>query len=180
MIIKKIFTAVLLIMVFLPGYALPVEEVQYFLNIPGVSGGVQKPGLSGWIRCHVFQYLLPGIPAPTRLIETPPEKPTGFLTAIDVGKPYASFSKPLNKIDSFLSKSYKTKRQFPQWEFALSSPAGEVYMRFIFKDIVISAVRQRDQRQYVTFKFGKVIWNYTGIKNKITSDKLTKYQNKER
>ena len=164
MALKKIVIPALLMLVFMTGYVLPEEEPYYFLYIPGVKGEVQQPGFEGWIRCIAFQYLLPGIPSPGKLMHIPPDELNGILTAQDVGKPYAGISKSPDKVDPILAKACSDELSFPQWEFALCSPDGEPYMRFIFKDVVVSAVTKRDDKQYVTFKFGKVIWNYKGMK----------------
>lgn len=163
-IVAKIVVPALFMLVFMTGPVPAEEEAYYFLYIPGVKGEVQQPGFEGWIRCIAFQYLLPGIPSPGKLLRIPPDKLNGILTALEVGKPFASFSKTPDKIDSALAKARSDALSFSQWEFALCGPGGEPYMRFIFKDVVVSGVTLRDEKQYVTFKYGKVIWNYTGMK----------------
>jgi type VI protein secretion system component Hcp len=164
MTIRKLLIIILLALIFITGKTLTGEDGHYYINIPDVPGEVQTPGFEMWIQCLAVQYRLPGVPSPTALLKRPPEKKRGMLTAEEVGKPFGSFSKPPDKADPILYKAYNDKRSFPQWEFALCTPAGETYMAFIFKDVVISAIRERNNKQYITFKYEKVIWNYTGVK----------------
>ena len=150
----------------------PRRGVYYYIYIPDVSGEVQEPGFKGWIQCLAVQYRIPGVPSSTASPGRTPQKTRGMLTAKEVGKPYGSFSKAMDKADPVLYKAYRDKRNFSQWELALCTSAGETYMAFIFKNVVISAIKERNNKQYITFKYEKVIWNYTGVKRQIQSKEI--------
>jgi type VI protein secretion system component Hcp len=138
-------------------------SLRYYIKIPGVAGAVQDPGFKKWIQCSAVQYNVPGIPAPSALIKREPEKFMGILTAKEVERPFASFSKLLDKADPIIYKAFHDQRSFPQWELTLCTSAGKAYMAFIFKDVVIVGVKERDNKQYITFKYQKIIWNYSPL-----------------
>lgn len=144
--------------------AQPRGAIHYFLNVPGARGDVQEPGFEGWIRCVSIQYRLPGIPSPARLLKKPPEQPRGIVLAGDVNTPFITISKSMDQSDLALQKAYEAGQRFPEWKLVLCTAAGKTYMTFILRGVKVSSIGKKTAKQYLTFKYEKLLWYYTPIK----------------
>ncbi|MCP5049746.1 MAG: type VI secretion system tube protein Hcp, partial [bacterium] len=135
-------------------------SIEYFLNIPGAKGTASRPGFEGWVEALTFSYRNLELPPPRDLMNAPPPVLRAIKTAKEIGRPICSFSKLQNDADTVLEKALANKQEFPQWEVTLCTPQGKPFMNFLFKGVTISGLSKRGTKQYVTFRFERVVWNY--------------------
>jgi type VI protein secretion system component Hcp len=152
------------------------EEIEYFINVPGTKGEADRSEFAGWIKADTLRYRIPGIAPAYNLMKSPPEKLRGLMLAKDIEKAVCSFSKPLGKADKNLYKGLKKKQLFQQWQITLCNATGKPFMNFLFKSVTISGISKRDKKQYVTFQYERVVWNYIPMENS-KSEKNPKSKN---
>lgn len=131
-----------------------------YLNVPGAKGGVTEPAFKGWLQLSACRYRLPGVPAPEKILKTPPAQARGMFIEKDLKNNIGSFSKPVEKSDNVLNDALKKKKSFPIWEMAICTPDRQVVMNILFKGVTIKGITRRDGKVYVAFSFQRAVWKY--------------------
>lgn len=135
-------------------------EMMVFLNVPGAKGSVTEPAFKDWLHLSACRYRLPGVPAPEKILISPPAQSRGMFIEKDLKNNIGSFSKPAEKSDKVLNNGWKKKTNYPIWEMAVCTPDQQVVMNILFKGVTIKGISQREGKVYVTFSFQRAVWKY--------------------
>lgn len=156
---RLLFVLVIVVLSALPAAA----GVDVFIEIPGIKGdasGVQPERFKGWFHPLTLHYRLPGIPRTALLEEEGPKTANGFLAADDIKHRYISFSKIEGKSDKKLYDVYNKKKAFAQWKIMVCTDKDKLLLTLILKGVKITKITKRDDKQYITIEFKRVMWNY--------------------